>query len=493
MGIRLSLGAGRRRILQQLLTESLVFSVISGAAGLGLAYVAVGFLGRIRPPIDGPWAFAVDMDDRVLLFTLGVSLLAGLLFGLAPALAASRPDTLAAVKGGRGGKQRSWKGNALVVLQMALSLMLLISSGLFLRSLKSAMSIDPGFDEPKSLVMASVDPGLQGYDVARSRDFLDRLLDEVGSIPEVRSVGMSDWIPLGLSSSDHGVAIPGYDFAEGERQSLYYGDVSEGFIEAMGMELLEGRSFTRQDDEAGPPVIIVNQRMAQHFWPNESALGKTVETAGKERQVVGVVETGKVRSLGEAPTDVMYLPLRERFSTNVTIVARTSGDPSAVLQNIRQIVRNADAEMPIFDVRTMEDHMGVALLPARLGGTVLGLFGVLGLILAAVGIYGVMAYSVAQRTRELGIRVALGADREGVVRLVLGEGMRLTVIGAVLGLVAAGGAAQLLKGLLYNVNPLDPVSFTLVPAILVSVAALAVYLPARRAARVDPIRALKTE
>ena len=493
MGIRVSLGAGRRRILQQLLTESLVFSLISGAAGLGLASVAVGFLQQIRPPMDGPWHFAVDMDNRVLFFTLGVSLLAGLLFGLAPALAASRPDTLAAVKGGRGGKQRSRRGDALVVLQMALSLMLLISSGLFLRSLESATDIDPGFDEPKSIVMAAVDPALQGYAEAGSRDFLDRLLEDVAALPEVRTAALTDWIPLGLGGSDRGVTIPGYDFAEGERQSLNYADVSEGFVEAMGIDLMEGRSFTRQDDEAGPPVIIVNQRMAERFWPGQSALGRVVVTAGKERQVVGVVETGKVRSLGEAPTEMMYLPLRERFTAGVSIVARTSGDPRVVLQRIREIVRQADSDMPVFDVRTMEDHMGIALLPARLGGAVLGLFGILGLILAAVGIYGVMAYSVAQRTRELGIRVALGADREGVVRLVLGEGMRLTLVGTVLGLLAAAAAAQLLKGLLYNVDPLDPVAFTLVPTILLSVAALAIYLPARRASRVDPIRALKTE
>lgn len=493
MGIRVSLGAGRGRILQQLLTESLVFSLISGAAGLGLAGVAVRFLERVRPPMDGPWHFSVDMDDRVLAFTLGVSLLAGLLFGLAPALAASNPDTLAAVKGGRGGTHRSRKGDALVVMQMALSLMLLISSGLFLRSLKSATSIDPGFDEPRSLVMASVDPGLQGYEQEQSRAFLDRLLDDVTALPEVRIAALTDWVPMGLGGSDRGVTIPGYEFTEGERQSLNYADVSEGFMEALGISLIEGRTFTRQDDASGPPVIIVNQRIAERFWPGQSALGKVVQTAGKDRQVIGVVETGKVRSLGEAPTEMMYLPLRERFTTGVSIVARTSGDPRAVLQRIRGIVREADADMPVFDVRTMEEHMGLALMPARLGGAVLGLFGILGLLLAAVGIYGVMAYSVAQRTKELGIRVALGANTDGVVRLVLGEGMRLTLIGTVLGLAAAAAAAQLLKGLLYNVNPLDPVAFTAVPAVLVSVAALAVYLPARRAARVDPIRALKTE
>ncbi|MDP2959193.1 MAG: ABC transporter permease [Longimicrobiales bacterium] len=493
MGIRLSLGAGRGRIMQQLLTESLVFSVLAGGAGLALAGVAVRFLSNFRPPMDGPWAFSVDMDNRVLLFTLAVSLAAGVLFGLAPALQATRADTISAVKGDTGGRSRSRVSNTLVVLQMALSLLLLISSGLFLRALQGATRIDPGFEDPAHIALAAVDPGLQGYDEARSRAFLDRLLQDVSALPEVRVAGLSNWVPLGLSSSDRGVEIPGYEFAEGERQSLHYALVTEGFLEAMGVELLEGRTFTRQDDAAGPPVIIVNQRFADRFWPGESALGKIVRTAGPDRQVVGVVETGKVLSLGEAPREMMYLPQRERFTSGMGVVARTSGDPQVVLRRIRELVQAADPDMPVFDVRTMEGHMGVALLPARLGGSVLGLFGVLGLVLAAVGIYGVMAYSVAQRTRELGIRIALGSNRGDVVKLVLREGLRLALLGVAIGLAAAAGAAQLVKGFLYGIQPLDPVAFTLVPLTLVAVAALAVYLPARRAAAVDPMRALKAE
>ena len=493
MGIRLSLGAGRRRIMQQLLTESLVFSAMAGLAGLALASVAVRVLSNVRPPVDGPWAFSVDLDNRVLLFTLAVSLAAGVLFGLAPALQATRADTISAVKGDTGGRSRSRMSSTLVGLQMALSLLLLISSGLFLRALQGATHIDPGFDDPAHIALASVDPGLQGYEEEQSRAFLDRLLQDVGALPEVRAAGLSNWVPLGLSNSDRGVDVPGYVFAEGERQSLHYALVTEGFLEAMGMELLEGRTFTPQDDAAGPPVIIVNQRFANRFWPGESALGKIVRTAGKERQVVGVVETGKVRSLGEAPREMMYLSQRELFTSGMGVVARTSGDPQVVLRRIRELVQAADPDMPVFDVRTMEDHMGVALLPARLGGSVLGLFGILGLVLAAVGIYGVMAYSVAQRTRELGIRVALGSNRSDVVRLVLREGLRLALLGVAIGLVAAAGAAQLVKGFLYGIQPLDPVAFTLVPLTLLGVAALAVFLPARRAAAVDPMRALKTE
>ena len=494
IGIRLSLGAGRRRIVQQLLTESLMFSLLSGLAGLGLAKVATGLLSNFRPPIDGPWAFNVEMDGTVLWFTLGVSLAAGLIFGMAPALQAAKSDTVSAVKGeagGRGGRSRMSSG--LVVIQMALSLLLLISSGLFLRSLQGATEIDPGFDEPSSLVMASLDPGLQGYEEASSREFLDRMMAEVGAVPDVSAVGLTSSVPLGLGSSDRGVEIPGYEFAEGERSSLHYAYVTEGYLEAMGVTVLEGRTLVATDDGEATKAIIVNRRFADRFWPGESALGKGVTTAGTERVVVGVVETGKYNSLGEEPTEFMYLPQREFFRTDVTMVVRTGGDTQGVLRQIQDIVRAADADMPLYDVRSMEDHMGVALLPARLGGSVLGIFGLLGLLLAAVGIYGVMAYSVSQRKRELGIRLALGADRSNVLRLVLGEGLKLALLGTGIGLLGAFGAAQLVKGLLYDVQAIDPVAFIGVPTVLVAVSALAVYLPARRAASLEPMKTLNAD
>ena len=304
---------------------------------------------------------------------------------------------------------------------------------------------------------------------------------------------MTTTVPLGLSGSDRGVSIPGYEFAEGERSSLHYSMITEGYFETMGIDLLEGRTFTRQDDDSASPMIIINKRFADRFWPGESAVGKIVRTASEDRQVIGVVQSGKYRSLGEEPLEYMFLPHREIFSFDMALVARTRTDPNAVLNQIRQTVRTLDAEMPIFDVRTFEDHMGLALLPARLGGFVLGLFGILGLVLAAVGIYGVMAYSVAQRQRELGLRVALGANRGSVVSQVLGEGLKLALFGTAIGLVGAVLVARAVRSLLYSTNAFDPMTFGLVPVVLVAVAALAVYFPARRASGVDPMRVLKVE
>jgi putative ABC transport system permease protein len=494
MGIRLSLGAGRGRIIRQLLTESILFSMLAGVAGLVLAQFATGLLQNFRPPIDGPWGLDFEMDNTVLGFTFLISVAAGIVFGMAPALQATKPETVSAVKGEsslKGGGSRV--SNVLVVAQVALSMVLLISSGLFLRSLQGATEIDPGFDEPSNIVMASLDPGLQGYDEAGTRAFFDRVMEDVNALPEVSNVALTWSVPLGFGNSDTSVGIPGYEFTEDEPRNSYYTFVGENYFGAMGIEVLAGRPFERSDDAEGAPVIIVNEHFAERFWPGEVAVGKIVRAWGEDREVIAVVETGKYNSLGEAAAEFMYMPHREIYRSDMTIIARTGGDPQAALAQFRNIVRDADNDMPLYDVKTMEDHMGIALLPARLGGSVLGIFGLLGLVLAAVGIYGVMAYSVSQRSRELGIRVALGADRGTVLKLVVGQGMRLALVGTVIGLVAAAGAAQLVESLLYNVNAIDPVAFTGVPLLLITVAALAVYIPARKAAGVDPIRVLKSE
>jgi predicted permease len=377
---------------------------------------------------------------------------------------------------------------------MALSLLLLVSAGLFLRSLRSATEIDTGF-RSEGLLLASVDPGLQGYGREETEAFYLRLLERVRTLPGVAAAGLGENVPLGFGSQQNGVQVPGYEFAPDERRSIDYNLVGAGYFEAMGIRMVEGRSFTPEDDGVAEPVLVVNRRFAERFWPGESALGRIVHTSGADRRVVGVTEDGRYNTLGEEPLAFMYLPHAQAFNYAMTLHVRTA-DPTAagrIATALRQEIRTLDPDLPVYDVRTMENHLGIALLPARLGGFGLGLFGGLGLLLAAVGIYGVMAYSVARRRREMGIRMALGAAPAGVVALVLREGLGLALIGAALGLLAALAAARLLEGLLYGVSALDPVAFTVVPALLVGVAALAVWLPARRAAGVDPARSLRAE
>jgi len=494
MGIRLSLGARRGRIMAQLLTESVLFSLIAGGTGLLLAFWAVGIANSLSLPIDVAVDFDLSIDRTVLLFTVGLSLLTGVLFGLAPALQASKPETVSALKGEfslePGGKNRLI--STLVVVQTALSILLLIGSGLFLRGLQAATSVDTGF-EPENLLVASVDPGLQGYDRERSEVFYRELEAGLRALPGVQAVGLARMVPLSLNSSDRGVSIPGYEPAPNEGMSIRYNMVTPGYFAAMGIPLLAGRPFRAEDTRDGTPVIIVNQKFADRFWPGENALGKIVQTGGEDRLVVGVVKTGKYFSLGEEPQDFMYFSQAQLWSFPMTVHVRTAGDPEQLAPLVRREVQRLDASMPVADLRTMTNQLGIALFPARLVGVTLGLFGILGMILAAVGVYSVMAYSVTQRTREIGIRVALGANWRQVVGMVVRKGMALVGAGVAIGLLGAVGATRMMAGLLYGVSAVDPMTFIGVPAILCGVALLASFIPARRAAATDPMMTLRAE
>jgi predicted permease len=494
MGIRLSLGAKRSRIITQLLTESLLFAVLACAAGLILAYWAVGFANTLTLPLDFPVDFDLTLDRNVLMFAAGISVVTGILFGLAPALQASRPGTVTALKGEAsrepGGKHRLVR--TLVVLQTALSIVLLISSGLFLRGLQSATSIDKGFNE-NNLLLASVDPGLQGYDRERSEVFYRELTAGLSALPGVEAVGFARMVPLTLNSSDQGVGIPGYEPAPDESMSIRYNNVSPGYFEAMGIPILTGRPFLDMDDRDAAPVLIVNQQFVDRFWPGEDVVGRIIRTGGEDREIVGVVPTGKYFSLGEEPSAFMYFPQAQYWSFPMTAHLRTTGDPNELASAVRREVQRLDASMPVADLRTMTSTLGVSLFPARLGGAALGIFGILGMILAAVGIYSVMAYSVSQRKHEIGIRVALGAASGNVVGMVIKTGMRTVGVGVVLGAGIAMGTSRLMENMIYGVSAIDPVTFFGVPGMLCAVALLATYLPARRAASVDPMKALRAE
>jgi predicted permease len=493
MAIRLSIGAGRWQLVRQLLTESIVFAIVAGSAGLLVAWWVIALVNHIRLPIGIAIQPNLSLSVPVLLFTLGVSLATGIIFGLVPALQATRPALVPALKGeSPAGASRSRASRGLVVAQMALSLVLLVCAGLFLRSLRAATTMDTGF-AADNLLLASLDPGLQGYDRARTHAFYQRLLERLRANPQVRAVSLATTLPLGIGSSDAGIDVPGYVPAKGERMNIDYNIIVPDYFTAMGIRILRGRDFTAHDDSTAAGVVIVNQRFVDRFWPGQDPIGRTVTRGKRTLTVVGLVPTGKYHSLGEPATAFMYFPQEQQWVSAMALTVRTTGDPAALATVVRNEVAALDPELPVSDVRTARSHLGIALLPARLVGGALGVFGLLGLVLAAVGMYGVMSYSVAQRTREIGIRMAVGAARGQVVRLVIGQGLALVLIGTVIGLAGALAGTRLVRGFLYGASALDPVAFIAVPAVLLGVALLAIWVPARRAATVDPMVALRVD
>jgi predicted permease len=493
MAVRLSLGAKRSRLIQQLLTESLLFAGLSGLAGVGLAWWVIRLANRIQLPMSVDFSADLHLSPLVVAFAFGISLLTGLLFGLAPALQATNPSLIPALKGeAPAGQSRSRASKGLVVAQMALSIVLLVSAGLFLRDLQNVTTVDKGF-VAENLLIADLAPGLQGYNRARSEEFYRRLRERLADDPNVKAVGFVDNVPLGLSENDSYVEIPGYTPAKNENMSLQNTRVMPGYFEAMGIPMKQGRGFTEQDDTASVRVMIVNEQMAKKYWAGVSPIGKTVKYGDKEHTVVGVVPTGKYQRLGEPPTPFYYLAQAQHWSQSMSIVIRTTGDPQAVAPVLRSAAASFDETLPVSDIRTMTRHLGIALMPARLAGAALGVFGLLGLVLASVGMYGVMAYTVSQRRREIGIRMAIGAAGGDVVEMIMKQGLSLVMIGAAIGIGGALAASRLLRGVLYSPSVIDPMTFAGVPLLLTAVAALASWLPARRASGVNPLEALRRE
>jgi len=493
MAVRLSLGAKRSRLVQQLLTESLLFAGLSGLVGVGLAWWVIKLANRIQLPMSVDFSADLHLSPLVVAFAFGVSLLTGLLFGLAPALQATNPSLIPALKGeAPAGQSRSRASKGLVVAQMALSIVLLVSAGLFLRDLQNVTTVDKGF-VAENLLIADLAPGLQGYSRARSEEFYRRMREKLTDSPNVKAVGFVDNVPLGLSENDSYVEIAGYTPSKNENMSLQNTRVTPGYFEAMGIQLKQGRGFTEQDDTASVRVMIVNEQMAKKYWAGTSPIGKTVKYGGKEHTVVGVVPTGKYQRLGEPPTPFYYLAQEQHWSESMSIVIRTTGDPQVVAPVLRSAASSFDETLPVSDIRTMTRHLGIALMPARLAGAALGVFGLLGLVLASVGMYGVMAYTVSQRRREIGIRMAIGAAGGDVVGMIMKQGLSLVIIGAAIGIGGALAASRLLRGVLYSPSVIDPMTFAGVPLLLTAVAALASWLPARRASGVNPLEALRRE
>ncbi|MBA2341569.1 MAG: ABC transporter permease, partial [Pyrinomonadaceae bacterium] len=499
IAIRLALGASRWRLIRQLLTESVLLSLAGGALGILLALWVTDIAATaLKPPIDFSVLVDLRVDWRVLGFTLLLAILTGIVFGLVPALQATKPDVIPALKdeSSLAGFKRSRLRNALVIGQMALSLLLLICAGLVLRSLQQASAIDPGF-KPENMVAMSVDVGLQGYDKGQGQAFYQQLIERVAALPEVESVTLATKLPLSLNNSTTSVFREGQILPlDAKPPSVYYAQIGTEHFSTLRIPLVEGREFTLGDHEDAPRVCVINETLARQLFPNETAIGKRISYGdgdGPFTEVVGVAKDYKYVSLGERPHAFIYQSLLQNYNNHATLLVRTRTEPSAAIPAIRRTVQSLDATLPVYDVKTLTEHMSFSLLPAHAAAGLLGSFGILALALAALGIYGVMSYAVAGRTREIGVRMALGARGADVLRLVLRQGMTLVALGVALGLVAAYAATRMLKSLLYSVSTSDPVTFAVVTLLLAIVALLACYIPARRATKVDPMVALRYE
>jgi len=459
----------------------------------------VDLVTAFKPPLDFALTIDLNVDWRVLLFTLILSLAAGLIFGLVPALQATKPDVLFALKdeAAIGSYRRSRMRGGLVVAQVALSLVLLVASGLIVRSLRKVQTIGPGFDTERAVTM-SVDLNLQGYDEKRGLEFCKQLMTRVEALPGVRAASLTNYLPLALDRSSVNIYIEGQTVARNsDVPEAQNSNVWSKYFETMGIPLLEGREFTERDGKKDASrVAIINQTFARRFWPGQNPIGKRLRIGhpkGALREVVGLVKNGKYWSLGEGPQPFIYFPMERDCCSSAALVARTSGDPQALIRAIRREVQGLDASLPVFDVKTMDEHMRLSLFPLRTGAWIAGGFALIALTLATLGLYGVMAYSVSQRTREIGIRMALGARRKDVLGLVLKQGMRLALVGLCIGLAAAFAATRLMSAVLYGVSPTDAATFALVSSLLVAAVLIACFIPARRATKVDPMVALRYE
>ncbi len=499
IGIRLALGASRARVVRQLLTESVLLAVLAGGLGLLLAFWAADLMQAMIPVL--PYTVIMDFapDTRALWFTLGVSLVTGVVFGLAPALQASKTDLVPVLKNEtvalRQGGRRVTLKDLLVVTQVALSLVVLVCGGLLVKSFVNAQGIDPGFQTERGLAV-SLNPGLLGYDEERGKAFFRQLVERVEAVPGVERASVARYLQLGDSSSSTGPVYAEGQAAPppGEGLSVPYNAVGPGHFDALQISLLQGRDIAASDTKDAARVCVINQTLAERLWPGESALGKRlVVGGGRPREVVGVARNGRYRSLGETPRPFLYFPMEQAYDPGVVLLVRTSGDPLGVVGGVRGAIRSLDPQLPVYGVKTLKEHMTWALWGTKMAASLSLSFGLLALLLAASGLYSVMAYSVSRRTHEIGIRMALGAQGRDVLRLVAGQGMRLAFVGVGVGLLAAFAVTRVLSSILYGVSATDAVTFAAITALLAAVALVACYVPARRATKVDPMVALRYE
>jgi predicted permease len=499
IAIRLAIGATRRALVRQLLVESLLIAVAGGVLGVVLSSLALHALLGADLPIPLPLSLDVSVDGRVLTFVLATSIAAGILFGLLPALQATRPNVVETIKnenaggksgGGRRLSLRSW----LVVAQTAASVVLLVTAALFLRSLNAQMKVDAGFGgQPAALVWMALPT--ERYPAERRAQAVAEIERRLRALPGQSAVGVIDNIMLNaLSDESMTINVAGFEPPKGSTGFDIENAVADsGFFEAAGLTLVNGRLFNSTDAAGRERVAIVNQAMVDRFWRGQDALGRSFRTDSSVYRVVGVVKTTKIRSLGEAPRAMIFTAFSQEPSPVFHVVVRARGNDALLVTQLLATIREMDPSLMIVQAKTMERHLAIMLLPARLGATAFAIFASLALVLATIGVYGVVRYAVARRGREVAIRMAVGADATGVVRLLMREGLMLVVAGSVVGLVLAAIAARGLQSLLFGVGTIDPIAFVGGPLVLIATGALAAFLPARRASRIDPARVLRAE
>lgn len=494
LAVRMALGASRWRLVRQLLVESALLAVLGGVAGLVIALWASSSINSLLPPLPYPVLIDASVNSRVLAFCAGVVMLATMLFGLAPAFQGSRAylqSALSASRSGAGTAGRARLRRVLVVAQVALAMVLLVSAGLFVRTLVNAYDVDPGFSR-RDGVLAEFDLSALNVDETKGIALMDQMLERLEALPSVDVASMSTLIPLSIGgSSDTSPAIDGYTPSEGEDVVVYYGVVSRGYFEALGVPLVEGRGIEARDRGDSEPVVVINETMARRYWKDRSAIGGRVRAAGEWATVIGIARDGKYGQLSEPSRSVMYLPITQVYRSNPTLLVAVNGAAPAAIDQVRKTIAGVAPELALYDERTLEEHLRMSVAIPRMAAMLLGIFGGLALALAAIGLYGVIAFSVGQRTQEIGVRMALGADRPMIVRQILRQGLVLAGAGLVVGLLVAGVATPLMESQLVNVAPVDPVTFLATAASLLGVALVAVWIPARRAARLDPVRALR--
>ncbi len=497
IGVRLALGAGRHRLIRQLLTESILLAMLGGGLGLIFAFWARDLIANVAPSLLGvgiPLNMDMALDGRVLGFTFAIALATGILFGLAPALQSSNPQLSKTLhEGGRGGSSSGRQQvlrSALVVGEIALALVALISAGLFIRNMQAAQQLDPGF-ETYELATIGLNPAGIGYEQGRTEQFFDELMEATAAMGRVKSVAIASAPPLGGGAAR--TFIPeGWEDTEGKYTATT--TVSPGYFETLGVPLLQGRDFTAFDDADSRPVAIINEATKRMFWPDEDAVGKRFHYITEEIgqiEVIGVV-ADVVSAIGQPVQAISYTPAKQRFQGFMSLHVRTDGDPEPVLAEVQGLIRQVDRDMPTTNPATIEQTLANALQQSRVIAGLLGTLGSLGLVLALIGTYGLMSYSVDQRRREIGIRVALGAQGNDIMRLIIRQGMVLVGIGVALGVLLSFGATRLFATLLFGVSTTDAVTFVGVPALLMLVGLIASYLPARRVLRVDPVTALRS-